>query len=44
MGNMNTGDERDEPWWVTGITASGFSVATNDDGNTVNFQWVAFGH
>lgn len=44
MGNMNTGDERDEAWWVTGLSASGFSIGTNDDGNTVNFQWVAFGH
>lgn len=44
MGNMNTGDERDEAWWVTGISAAGFTIGTHDDGNTVNFQWVAYGH
>ena len=44
LGNMNSGDERDEAWWVGSMSASGFTIGTDDDGNTVNFRWVAFGH
>ena len=44
MGNPDGGDEADEPWWVTGVAPSGFSVSSAGDGTTTTFGWVAFGH
>lgn len=43
LGNTNEGDERDEVWWVSSVSASGFTVGANGDGFGASFQWVAFG-
>lgn len=42
-GNPEDTDEDDEPWWVSNITASGFTINVGGDGNNINFGWVAFG-
>ena len=44
LGNPNGGDESDEPWWVSAISRTGFSVSCAGDGSTVSFAYLAIGH
>lgn len=44
LGDQDDGDESDESYWVSSMSASGFGVGVQGNGNTINFAWVAFGH
>lgn len=44
LGNIEDNDEDDESWWVSAMSASGFTISTAGDVNPISFGWVAFGH
>ena len=45
LGDTDTGgDEKDEHWWISSMSASGFSVSTSGDGSATSFAFIAIGH
>lgn len=44
LGNPNDGDESDEPIWISGMSQTGFSVASGNDGVAITFAYLAIGH
>lgn len=44
LGDPDGGDEADETWWVTGVSASGFNVSVGGDGINVSMAYLAIGN
>ncbi|WP_306094954.1 gp53-like domain-containing protein [Qipengyuania flava] len=44
LGDPDGGDEADETWWVTGVSATGFNVAVGGDGNNITMAYLAIGN
>ena len=44
LGNPDGTDEKDEPWWVSAMSATGFTVGNAGDGLTVTFAYLAIGN